>query len=252
MEYVICVPSFKRPELCNEKTLTMLHKNKIPAKKINVYVANIEEFEEYKQKLNREYYNEIIIGKVGLVKQRQFIMNQFKKNTNLIFIDDDVSAVDLSLSMFKNKSLHQFFEYAFHICYKENSYIWGVYPVYNPFFRKDRKEITTDLNLIVGAFYGIINRPKLKSIQLTNADEKEDTYRTIKYFIQDGIVIRFNKVGFQTKYYGKSGGMGNKTKRLKPSVDASNKLKELYPEYGNVFIRKNGIGEFKLKKNVSI
>jgi hypothetical protein len=111
--------------------------------------------------------------------------------------------------------------------------------------------MSTCLNYIVGAFYGIINRPNLKKIQLTLTKEngqKEDVERSIKYFINDGIVLRFNHIGFITKYYGKEGGLGTFEDRLKPMLIASEKLKEKYPEYGSISTKKNGMTEFKLKK----
>ena len=111
--------------------------------------------------------------------------------------------------------------------------------------------MTTELNYIVGAFYGIINRPKLKSIQLTITKEngqKEDVERTIKYFIEDGIVLRFNKIGFTTKYYGKEGGLGRFEERLKPMKEACKKLEDKYSEYGHTKVRGNGMTEFVLRK----
>jgi hypothetical protein len=153
--------------------------------------------------------------------------------------------------IFKGRTLDFFFKYAFKECKKMKSFIWGVYPVFNPFFRKQRDEMSSCLNYIVGAFYGIINRPDLKSIQLTLTKEngqKEDVERTIKYFIEDGIVLRFNKIGFETKYYGKSGGLGTFEARLKPMLDASKLLKKTYPDYGEISTKKNGMTEFRLKK----
>jgi len=153
------------------------------------------------------------------------------------------------------KDIIWFIKEAFLESEKLHSYIWGVYAVYNPFFRKARKETTTELNYIVGAFYGIINRPNLKSIQLTITKEngqKEDVERTIKYFINDGIVLRFNKIGFETKYYGKEGGLGTFENRIKPMMEASKKLKTKYPEYGDIKVRENGMAEFVLKKIPSI
>ena len=72
--------------------------------------------------------------------------------------------------------------------------------------------------------------------------------RTLKYFIQDGIVLRFNRVGFETKYYGKSGGLGTFADRLKPMLHASQLLKKEYPTYGDISTKKNGMTEFRLKK----
>lgn len=255
MDYVVCIPSYKRAETCNEKTLKMLHDNKVPVEKIFVYVANKTEFDEYKKVLNPKFYNKIVVGKKGLVPQRQFIMNQWKEGQSIVFFDDDVESIDLSISMFKNKPLSQFFKHAFGECRKQKAYIWGVYPVFNPFFREPKKEMSTHLTYIVGAFYGILNRPNLNSIKLTITKEngqKEDVERTLKYFVEDGIVLRFNKIGFVTKYYGKSGGLGTFEARLKPMLEASEKLKEAYPEYGDLSTKKTGMTEFKLKKIPSI
>jgi len=249
---VVCVPSYKRAETCNEKTLKMLKNNKISASKIYVYVANDEEYKEYLKVLDKKLYNKLVVGIKGLVPQRQFIMEQWKEGQHIVFFDDDVQSIDLSISkLFKGKTLDYFFKYAFKECVANKSSIWGVYPVYNPFFREARDETSTCLNYIVGAFYGIINRPKLKSIQLSITKEngqKEDVERTIKYFIEDGIVLRFNRVGFVTKYYGKSGGLGTFEDRLKPMLEASNKIKAAYPDYGNISTKKTGMTEFKLKK----
>jgi hypothetical protein len=251
-DYIVAIPSYKRSELCNEKTLLMLKKNHIPKQKIYVYVANQEEYEEYKKILDTSLYGKLVVGKKGLVAQRQFIMESWPTGKHIVFFDDDVASIDLKMSaLFKSKTLDYFFKYAFQECKKQRSFIWGVYPVFNPFFRKGRGELSTCLNYIVGAFYGIINRPNLKSIQLTITKEngqKEDVERTLKYFVEDGIVLRFNKVGFVTKYYGKSGGLGTFEARLKPMLEASQKLLKQYPEYGSISTKTGGMTEFRLKK----
>uniref|UniRef100_A0A6C0D2Y1 Glycosyltransferase n=1 Tax=viral metagenome TaxID=1070528 RepID=A0A6C0D2Y1_9ZZZZ len=251
-DYIVAIPSYKRAQLCNEKTLTMLKKNNIPKQKIYVYVANQEELEEYKKVLDTSLYGKLIVGKKGLVPQRQFIIESWPAGKNIVFFDDDVASIDLKMSvLFKSKTLDYFFKYAFAESKKQKSFIWGVYPVFNPFFRKGRGELSTCLNYIVGAFYGIINRPNLKSIQLTITKEngqKEDVERTLKYFVEDGIVLRFNKVGFVTKYYGKSGGLGTFEARLKPMLEASQRLLKQYPEYGSISTKTGGMTEFRLKK----
>jgi hypothetical protein len=251
-DYVVCIPSYKRAVVCNERTLKTLHEHKIPANKIYIYVANKEDYAIYLETLDSGLYNKLVIGKKGLVQQRQFIMEQWPESKHIVFFDDDVEKIDLSISpLFKEHSLDFFFKYAFAECIKQKSFIWGVYAVYNPFFRKPRKELTTGLNYIVGAFYGIINRPRLNAIQLTITKEngqKEDVERTLKYFIHDGIVLRFNKIGFITKYYGKEGGLGRFEDRIRPMAEASEKLNKQYGEYGYIKKRSNGMTEFVLKK----
>lgn len=253
VDYIVAIPSYKRAEICRDKTLAMLKHHKIPASKIYVYVANQEEYDAYVQVLDKALFNKLVIGIKGLVPQRQFIMSQWPQHKHIVFFDDDVSTVDLTMSpMFRGKSLEHFFKGAFAECKSHKSFIWGVYPVFNPFFRKGREEMSTCLNYIVGAFYGIINRPNLDTIRLTITKEngqKEDVERSIKYFINDGIVLRFNKVSFKTQYYNPNGsGLGTFDDRLKPMLEASQKLLKKYPEYGSISTKKTGMTEFKLKK----
>jgi len=251
MSIVVCIPSYKRSQLCNDQTLNTLNKHKIDSKLIYVFVANKNEYKDYKKVLNPKFYNRLIIGKKGLVQQRDYISNYFNTGKQIVFFDDDVKNIDLTLSpRFKKSSLYNFFKDVFKDCIKYKSFIWGVYPVYNPYFRKDKAELSTSLKYIVGAFYGIINRPKLSSIRLIitrKNGQKEDVERTIKYFKNDGIVLRYNKIGFETKYYGKDGGLGTFEARLKPMKEASEKLKKKYPEYGEIKIKKTGMTEFRLK-----
>jgi hypothetical protein len=251
-EYVVCIPSYKRAQLCNDKTLTTLKEHHIPAKKIYVYVANKEEYDEYVQILDKTKYNKLIIGVKGIVPQRQFIKDYWPEGKHIVSFDDDVASIDLNMSSrFKGKSLDFFLKSAFKECKQRKAYIWGVYPVFNPYFRKARDEVSTCLNYIVAAFYGYINRPKLNAIKIILTKEngqKEDVEMSIKYFIHDGIVLRFNRIGFETKYYGKSGGLGNFDERMKPMLEASNRLKKAYPEYGEVSTKKTGMTEFRLKK----
>lgn len=250
--YIICIPSYKRAETCRDKTLKMLKENNIEKEKINVFVANKTEYKIYREILEKESYGSLIIGKKGLVEQREFIQKYYAKGKEILFLDDDVESVDLTLSEeFKGRSLDSFVKCAFEICRGEKANIWGVYPVFNPFFREPTIEITTSLKYIVGAFYGIINEKNNKDLVLSITKklngQKEDVERTIKYFIKDGKVVRFNRIGFKTKYYGKSGGLGTFEARLKPMLEASKKLKKRYPDLGEISTKKTGMTEFKLR-----
>lgn len=250
MSYIICIPSYNREFICNKKTLTTLHNNNINPELIYVYVANKTEYEKYSNILNKNFYNKIIVGVLGLVNQRQFIINQFEENKNIIFMDDDIENIDLSISKYSEDNLDYFLKEAFEICKINKSFIWGIYPVFNPFFRKSKNEFSKDLKYIVGAIYGIINRPNLNTLKLSLTEidsQKEDVERTIKYFIEDGIVIRFNTIGFKTKYYGSIGGLGTFKDRLEPMKQACIRLNNEYSNYGKIKIRPNGMNEFVLK-----
>ena len=239
MDYVIAIPSYHRSEICRDKTLAMLSKHNIPKSKIYVYI--VKEDEEAYKRIDCN----IVIGKKGLVQQRQFITEQFPEGKPIVFLDDDIEKVDVD----EFKTLDNFIKEAFRITKEENAFIWGVYPVFNPFFRKNKPRVTTCLNYIVGAFYGILNRRNILKLTLTKENgQKEDVERTLLYFKHDGVVVRFNKVGFVTKYYGKEGGLGTFEERLQPMKKASYLLKQKYPDYGTILTRKSGMTEFRLKK----
>ena len=59
-DYVICIPSYKRNEVCNERTLKTLHENKIDPKKIYVYVADKEDYKLYEETLDKNNYNNVL------------------------------------------------------------------------------------------------------------------------------------------------------------------------------------------------
>ena len=250
--YVIAIPTYNRPNEILNKTLNTLRRHDIDTHLIHIFVANQEQYDEYNEIIDKSFYNKIVVGVIGLVHQREFISNYFKADKYIVFLDDDVEFIDLTLSpLFREHNLDYFINYAFAECEKQGSYIWGVYAVFNPFFRSARIELTTDLNYIVGCIYGIINRPYLEEIKLTitaNDGNKEDVERTVRYFRYDGIVLRFNKIGIKTKYYGKSGGLGTFKERLLPMMKASLSLKHEFSDYGKLKIRKNGMYEFALKK----
>lgn len=255
--YVVCIPSYKRAAICNEKTLQMLHKEGIPARLIYVYVADKAEEREYEAALDKARYGHLVVGRKGIVHQREFITEQWPEGKHLVLLDDDVASVDLSLfkgTSYKSKpTLHEFFTGAFRECAEKRAYMWGVYPVFNPFFRKGRNPVSYGLNYIIAAFHGIINRPKLRAIRLKVGQKnpyKEDVERSILYFKHDGVLVRYNTVGFRTKYYGTQGGLGTFEARLKPSKEAANMLAAEYGNYGDVITRSNGMTEFRLKKRV--
>jgi len=245
--FVIAIPSYKRFHLINNLTLESLRKHNINKKFIHIFVVE-NEFNDYRNAVPTEY-NNIVIGLPGLVQQREFIESYFPLNTKIIYLDDDIKEIDLSLTSFP--SLESFFVNAFLDCEKHKASLWSVYPVYNKFFMEKQSDLTTDLNYMVGAFYGIVNR-RLDHLRLEISREfgnKEDVERSIKYFMNDGIVLRYNRIGFETKYYRTDGsGLGTLKDRFADIIVTTNALASKYKSYGKIKVRKSGIHEFKLNK----
>ena len=64
-DYVVCIPSYKRSLVCKEKTLATLKRNKIPSRKVYVFVANKDEYDIYKEAIPKNLYNKLVVGIVG-------------------------------------------------------------------------------------------------------------------------------------------------------------------------------------------
>jgi len=224
--------------------LAFLKENNIPEEIIYVFI--IEEEEELYRNELQDFNGHIIIGKKGLPAQRNFIQQYFDNNTNIFCLDDDVQSWNNASTLFKDYTLMEFVDFAFQHCRKTKSFIWSIYPVYNDFYAKDKEEITHSLRYCIGAFYGIINRQDFLLDFIEN--EKEDVKRSLLYYINDGIVLRFNHFMFKTKYYGNVGGMGNLDSRLESSKNEVLSLIDQYNEYGYKFIKKTGIWDFRFKK----
>ena len=245
MNYKIAIPSYNRSLQLNIKTLKCLYDNNIPKEYINVFIIE-EEYDAYLKHLNKNYYNELVIGDLGLVQQREFIQNYYPLGTKIVSLDDDIEFIDLSLTNYKN--LHEFFNHAFSLCEEKKSYIWSVYPVFNPFFRQNKCDVSESLKFCIGAFYGFINRnEKDLKLELTREGNKEDVERTILYWLKDGKILRFNKIGFKTKYYG-IGGLGGLKDRIPNMKKYAIAIHEKYPSFTSIKIRKNGLYEIVFKK----
>tara|TARA_R110000824_G_scaffold160903_2_gene335877 strand:+ start:97 stop:915 length:819 start_codon:yes stop_codon:yes gene_type:complete len=242
IEYIIVIPSYKRSESIGLNTLKVLNEKKVPASKIFIFVANENEEMDYLDNVDKNLYNKIIIGKLGLKNQRNFITKYYPENTYIVECDDDLkeisylqngigeTRVDIQKTnkLYPMEDMDKFFKEAYTRLIDNKSYIWGIYPVHNAFFLSDK--ITTDLRFLVGPMFGKINRhnPDL----LLELDEKEDVERTLRHYKLDGSVIRYWNVTIKTNYYKNKGGMQSENKdRYLEAEKSANYLISIFPEY---------------------
>lgn len=247
MSYVIAIPTYDRPQQVRDKTLTTLLNGGINKNKIYLFVANKRQEKMYEEIVPKNMYKQIVVGKIGIANQRKFISKYFPEGQYIISLDDDVEEL-LSLrgttELVKINNLNKFFTDAYKILKKENLYIWGVYPVRNPFFMKDRKKITTDLRFIIGVIHGYINRHSRDLMPNNKSETKEDYETSILYYLKDGGVLRFNHITFKTKFNAE-GGLG--TNRFERNKSAAIYLQKKYPDIVTIFNRANGTYEVKFK-----
>ena len=245
IKYVI--PSYKRHDTIKQKTIKLLEDSNIDKKQIYIFVANEDEAILYKEALPE--YKNIIIGVLGLVKQRNFISNFFNENVMIVSIDDDIEYIYTTDKDKKAKNkvadIKPFITEAFRDCKRYGSFIWGFNNVNNPYFL--REKISFDLAFLYGGFYGFINRHSNDLI--IDNDNKEDYERSIKYFIKDNITIKYGKYTLYTKCYKNEGGMNTNPDRKKDNDSRSEELIKLYPEYLAIKKCKSPYKELRLIKH---
>ena len=229
MNWTIAIPSYNRAEVLVKKTLTTLKKHKVPADRILIFVEQ-DQMEMYKSVVPSDYGTLKSRGKLGSVKDTyNFLSEYFPKDKPFLRIEDDISGFYEAKNgkLVEISNLVNLFDKGFELCKKLGFHLWGVYPVANAFYMKSKDDYTTDLKLIVGAFMGFINQ-KIK----VEMNTKNDHELSLKYFLKDDGVLRFNHICVRYSTYTK-GGMNDKKReeRLKDEIVASNTLIEKYPEY---------------------
>jgi hypothetical protein len=266
----IVIPSYDKPEILKNNTLNMLRNQNVPSTKINIFLATPAEKKRYESIIPKDLYNKMIVGKKGLLTQLRFIKNYYPEGSELIRMDDDLKMVfkkKYSKKSFEdgkisrkqyNKiikiSLPSFFTKAFELLKKKNLTLWGINKVQNnPYFMTDG--YSTDLRFIVGNIYGWINDYDKKydwtlssPLNYTN----EDIEKTLKHYIADGGVLRFNDYGYTMVPNLSEGGiqsdigLNNRMKLLKQS---NKDLVKHYGYYGELAPNKLYGEMFRLYKN---
>ena len=264
INYKIAIPSYKRANTLLTKTLRVLQSYKIDPKKIHIFVANQDEKDEYEKVIPKSAYAKIIIGKAGIKNIRNFMANYFKEDEPIFYIDDDIYGIYecINPKMNAGKPYHKrnnilrklpdlkaLLDKGFAMAKEKKLNNWGIYPVYNPYFMKPTHPTkiefytTTGLRYIEGGFTGVFNK---KKNEIRTLDDKEDYERSIKYYLADGGVLRFNNITVETKCYKEKGGMQVKRtkKRIRKSAET---LVKRYPDLCSLNLsKKSGFAEVRL------
>jgi len=245
VNYVVAIPTYNRYDVLEHKTLKTLMEGGVSKNRIYLFVANQEQYRLYEEAIPKSMYKAIVIGKKGITNQRIFIANYFDEGQYVISMDDDVNEFQMLRGdkLVKLGNVAGFFENAYKLLKNNKLYIWGIYPVRNPFFMYN--EITMDLRFLIGVTFGFITRHDRRLRPSINAETKEDYEQTILYYKMDGGVLRFNNITVKTKFNA-PGGLG--TDRYDRNKSAAEYLFKTYPDIITVFQRENGTHEVKLKK----
>lgn len=247
IDYSIAIPSYKRTETIKKKTLRVLESYNIDPKKITIFVADEKEHEAYSNSLKNTPYNNIIIGVPTIGAQRNFIERWYPEGTKLMMFDDDVEEVQKKISEQKLGRVEDLEQEiilkGFEECEKIGAKTFGIYAAANAYFMKER--VYTKLCYIIASMFGVIIEHNDDLQRVTN--HGEDYEYSIRQYIRNGSVVRFDNYTVKSKYYGEEGGL--QTIRTKEYVhDSIKKIAEMYPEFCSMYIREStGMAELRLK-----
>ena len=186
----------------------------------------------------------IVVGAIkGLVNQRKHLRSMFSETAQIVFIDDDISAIKIKRGdkLEHVDDLNIMAEFCFAELEKTGSLLWGVYPVSNPLFMNQR--VAKGNCICIGAFYGCINDPRLQEPQI---DECEDYIRALREQVAGRPHIRFNFLGIETRFAKNKGGMNDdRPAALREAM--INNLVDEFPTLCKKIIKKGGLPDIRFK-----
>jgi len=220
-EYQVAIASRGRSSSVTTLKNTDLHK--APA---TIFVDSDEESESYRAE---NYPADIVVTNTsGIHNVRNFMLDYYGKGAKVLTMCDDVKgvfvAIDGAFRQLKGPELHRFIIRGFGLCEQNNCGLWGVYPIKNAFWMKDKLSART---FIIGTFAGIIVSELRHDPDIPL---KEDYDFTIQHILRDGKVIRFDQYCVEAAHYKNKGGcVDYRTTELEQKAITA--LIKKYPRY---------------------
>jgi len=243
-DFEIAIPSFNREDILPKKTLKMLFDLGVNSNKIRIFLRDEQQLEKYKKSCG-ENYNYELTGQSGIMATRNYLQVYYHeintKSDGVLFIDDDLTKITEKDRVFLSKPFMELVEYFFIETKKRGARLWSVNALNNDFFMKDN--ISTNLKYCIGAFKGVI-LDRTRDTILCDVGHFEDFQFTFEYFLEDGVVVRFNKYGITTKYFELKGGicgsLGGMEERQKEMEENGNYMIERYGDMVKIKMKKWG------------
>ena len=222
----IAVPTYNRPTVFKQKTLSYLLSEGIQPEEIDVFLKNEEQLVLYKQHIT-ENLNWVVCNTQNLCEKRQFICDYYPEGEHVVSIDDDIKR----LKMLRPVSLRILLKRMFEEMVKQNCKVWGFYPVSNLFFCKDKLRVGKQF--IIFSFYGFLNTKDFSFPNLI----KEDIWYSCFRSQEDGAVLRYNGACMDTTFYAK-GGL-SEYRNIENETEACRQICDQYSDLVSFTIKKD-------------
>lgn len=192
----IAIPTYNRPEL----RVYDLAKQIVGEDNVFVFFHNEEDRKKYPQNIK----NAIITNtERGVARARNSILNFFKEGEEIVMMDDDITEIykldGNKLKLLTSEEIRKEFEKAFYICRRNNTFLWGIYPVKNSYFMKNS---ISNKGLIIGWIMGIIINDLRFDERFMTKEDYDYGLQNIKKYKK---VIRLNYLTCNSKFKSKGG-----------------------------------------------
>lgn len=238
MSQQVVVCSYQRAQALRDKTLALLARCGVAPGDVLVVVADEAERSAYASVLAAGTYGRLVTAAKGLHAARNAVAGMFPEGTPLLFMDDDIESIwqlTGENAWAETRNLAGIAERGFRACHEQGCRLWGVYPVLNAFFMRNR--LVVGSVLVPGGLYGVLNT---RALPLTT-EEHEDYERTLQHVEADGRVARFDDVTVKTRCWA-PGGMSVGRDRPGLSKEAVIYLQTRFPELvGGTRTKRNGV-----------
>lgn len=235
------------------KTLSLLDRQLMSVDRVTLFVNSTIEQQSYRRALGHTRWSDvnIVVGVDGILEQRNFIQDYYPVGTYIVSLDDDLEQMWFKASLDAKKlevlppgALEKIIFDAMVRMKQYDAYIWGFNVTSESNVRNIHPDGLSSRNGEVNGFlYGFRNR-HLDTLKPRLSNAIEDAERSVRYFAQDGIVLRYLMYVCSTKCYRNGGGLQelfgqkNMSESLRQSnlnrkmaeLAAANKLHQEFPE----------------------
>ena len=211
MSYKVAIPSYNRVDQLLQKTLPLLEKEDIDFSDITIFVANKQQYDLYREALNK-FSNgkgkkiKVVKGVKGIVEINNFI-NSYYKPTDIVFYVHD----DMDKFIYYDKSLKETLQKCAEYLKKSPYGLMSFNPTGNEFYMRgddeNNKKFKEGMYYAVGCLFMFKPNPKIVRSKDTWAVEDYDySIKSYKFY---GKNIRYDRFSCKTKINNnKEGGCG--------------------------------------------
>ena len=197
VNFKVAIPSHNRAEALRDYTLSTILKKNIDPSCINIFVANQQDYDDYKRIIPSDMYNEIIITAKGKNNAMNHIRRFYKKGERLLNLDDDISDIHYGYNGYNIPltDLNSYSNYIFKIMKKYKMGMCGILRHSKPSLKKNTLTINT-YELDGNLYWTINNSSKKLDVYLPYCIDAEFCLKNSEYY---GNVMRNNEISITNK-----------------------------------------------------